>query len=389
MRVLIIHNHYQDPGGEDVVFQQEKALLEDTEAVFTLTFRNRKGWKGVWQTAWSPWNIWAAIRVKRAIRQYRPDVVHIHNLHYAVGPLAIRVAGQLGIPTVLTLHNYRLLCPSATLFHAGRIFTDSLRANFPWKAVRLGVHSGSIIKTWWLACNVWLHKKLGTWRSVNRYIVLTHFAKQLFVDSSLGVSENRIAVKPNFVRPPYRTEPMKRGKHFLFVGRLTEEKGVATLLQAFSGTDYPLRIAGDGPLRNTVLRSCAQHPNIVYLGALTPEGVHSELQACSVLIFPSVWYEGMPMTLIEAFSVGTSVIASDLGAMQAMVRHGENGWLFTAGDPNALRQAAAQWLAIDAADRQQLRDGAREAYERHYTPEKNKVSMLGIYKSVVSPSAGA
>src|SRR5690606_38658243 len=154
MRILIIHNHYQHPGGEDVVFGQERDLLNDTAAVSTLTFRNHRGWRGLWQTLWSPWNIWAGRRVKRAIRQHNPTVIHIHNLHYAIGPIAIRIAKRKGVPVVMTLHNYRLLCPSATLFHNGKVFTESLHAAFPWKAVRLGVHSHSVLKTFWLALTV-------------------------------------------------------------------------------------------------------------------------------------------------------------------------------------------------------------------------------------------
>src|SRR5690606_14934429 len=224
MRVLIIHNHYQDPGGEDVVFRQEKKLLEDTETVFTLTFKNHKGWKGLWQTAWSPWNVWAGNRIRRAIRLHRPDIIHLHNLHYAVGPIAVRVARNMGIPTVMTLHNYRLLCPSATLFYRGDVFTESLHTEFPWKAIRLGLHSHSRVKTFWLAWTVWLHKKIGTWHAVSRYIVLTDFAKKLFVDSSFGVPENRFAVKPNFISDQYGFVMPERDEHFLFLGRLTEEK---------------------------------------------------------------------------------------------------------------------------------------------------------------------
>jgi len=109
MRILVIHNFYQHPGGEDVVFEQEKALLATTEDVFSLTFKNKKGWRGVWQTLWSPWNIWAGRRVKNAIEHHRPDIIHIHNLHYAIGPIAVRIAKRMGVPVIMTLHNYRLL----------------------------------------------------------------------------------------------------------------------------------------------------------------------------------------------------------------------------------------------------------------------------------------
>src|SRR5690606_10534257 len=170
MRILVIHNFYQHPGGEDVVFEQERALLGATEDVFSLTFTNHKGLRGAWQTLWSPWNIWAGKCVKQAVRRHRPDVIHIHNLHYAVGPVAIRIAKRMGVPVVMTLHNYRLICPSATLFSHGKLFTDSLHTQFPWRAIGWGVHSHSRFKTFWLAWTTWLHKKLGTWKLVDRYI---------------------------------------------------------------------------------------------------------------------------------------------------------------------------------------------------------------------------
>lgn len=382
MRILIIHNQYQDPGGEDAVVAQEKALLEKTEQVATLTFHNRKGWRGLWQTVWSPWNVWAGRRVKQAIRQHRPDVIHLHNLHYAIGPIAVRIAKRRGIAVVMTLHNYRLLCPSATLFYNGGLFTDSVQAVFPWKAVRLGVHSHSIIKTFWLALTNGLHRRLGTWQMIDRYITLTDFAKGLFVGSSLGVPVDRFVTKPNFV-PALQPPAQPRDNHFLFIGRLASEKGVDVLVEAFAGTDALLRIAGDGPLRPQVEKAAHQHANITYLGPLDGWAIKQELAACTALVFPSIWYEGMPMTLLEAFATGTPVIASDLGAMQVMVQAGENGWLFPPGDAVALRRLVGQWLAGDEAQHRRLADGALASFERDYTAKRNKDLLLACYHEIV------
>ncbi len=380
MRVLIIHNHYQDPGGEDAVFEQEHTLLSLTEEVALLTFQNRKGWKGAWQTLWSPWNVRAGRKVKRAIREHRPDVIHIHNLHYAIGPIAIRIAKRQGIPVVMTLHNYRLLCPSATLFYNGNLFTDSLHTRFPWQAVRLGLHSHSVFKTFWLAFTVWLHKKMGTWQMVDRYIPLTAFAKQLFVDSTFGVPKEKFVVKPNFVSPPKRVKET-RGQHFLFVGRLTPEKGIDVLLEAFGNTDKQLRIAGDGPMREKVVATCQKHPNMVYLGSLDKTGIDEQLASCTALVFPSIWFEGMPMTILEAFAAGTPVIASHLGAMQAMVKDGENGLLFPAGNVMGLQSCVEQFSSMAEVRKREMRKRARLEYERHYKAEENKLLLLAIYQS--------
>ena len=383
MRILIIHNHYQHPGGEDVVFEQEEVLLSSAAAVATLAFQNRSGWRGAWQTLWSPWNPWAGHRLRRAIQQHQPDIIHIHNLHYAIGPIAIRIAKRQGIPVVMTLHNYRLLCPSATLFHDGKLFTESLHSRFPWAAVRLGVHSHSVVKTFWLALTVWLHKKIGTWRMVDRYFTLTDFARQLFIESSLGVPAERFVTKPNFVVDRPRVEKSREG-HFLFIGRLTHEKGIAVLLEAFAGTDCELRIVGDGPLRDKVIETCRSHANITYLGVLDRASVDRQLAVCSALVFPSIWYEGMPMTLVEAFASGTPVIASDLGAMQAMVHDGKNGWLFPAGDASALRQKATSWQDADPTYKKRIGAEARREYERLYTAERNRTLLLTNYLSVTT-----
>lgn len=378
MRILIIHNFYQQPGGEDVVFEQEKALLGKTEEVSSLTFKNQKGWRGAWQTLWSPWNIWAARRVKRAIELHRPDIIHIHNLHYAVGPIAVRVAKGMGIPVVMTLHNYRLLCPSATLFHNGEVFIASLHAGFPWEAVRKGVHSQSVLKTLWLGFTNWLHRRLGTWLMVDRYITLTDFAKQLFVDSSFGVDAEKFVTKPNFV-VDVPEAPVPRGHHFLFIGRLTQEKGVHVLLDAFAGTDYQLRIAGDGTLSSQVMEVAQKSPNITYLGNLSRASINRQLAECSALLFPSIWYEGLPMTLIEAFAAGTPVITSDLGAMRSLVHDGQNGWRFTANDAVALRQKVAEWLSTDDSYKAQIGFQARNEYWQQYTAERNKKLLLTCY----------
>ena len=383
MRILIIHNHYQHPGGEDVVFKQECALLAGVAAVATLTFRNQPGWRGAWQTLWSPWNSWAGRQVSRAIRQHRPTVIHIHNLHYAIGPIAIRIAKRHGIPVVMTLHNYRLLCPSATLFFNGQLFTDSLHARFPWKAIYLGVHSHSRLKTFWLALTGWLHRIGGTWQQVNRYLILTDFAKQCFIDSSFGVPAEKFVVKPNFV-VDIPAPGATRGNYFLYIGRLTEEKGVRVLLEAFTGTGYELRIAGNGPLLNEVLRAAEQQPEIHYLGTRSPEEIRGELAVCSALVFPSIWYEGMPMTLLEAFATGTPVIASNLGAMATMIRHGENGWLFPPANAQELRKQVTDWLATDQAYRAAIGRQARHCFEQHYTESANRTLLMEVYREVMA-----
>lgn len=389
MRLLIVHNYYQDPGGEDAVFEQETTLLAKSMTVSTVKFKNHRGFRGLLQFAAYPWNVFASRRLLKAVKKFQPDIVHIHNLHYALGPLVIRFLHKRGIPVVMTLHNYRLLCPSAILYHNGEVYKKSLNQRFPWNAVKLGLYSNSKLKTFWLAMTYYIHKQLNTWIKVDQYLVLSDFAKTMFVSSGLKLPANKFTIKPNFVSdlisdPHTFEQNLPRENHFLFVGRLTEEKGIALLLKVFKQSPYHLKIAGDGPLREHVVRAAQTNSNITYLGALNKKAVTLEMQKCSALLFPSLWFEGMPMTLIEAFSTSTPLIASKLGAMESMITHEKNGLLFPPGDSQALEQMIKRWMKLDDSTRQNFGQNSRKTYENQYTPEQNLKQLLGVYKNLHS-----
>ncbi|HLK28108.1 MAG TPA: glycosyltransferase family 4 protein [Puia sp.] len=381
MRVLIIHNRYQQLGGEDTVVEQESNLLSETENVSVLIFQNLRGWKGALQFLFSLWNFSAAAKVRKAIHEFKPAVIHLHNWHYAIGPIVIRTAKKNNIPIILTIHNYRLLCPSGILLHDGSLFLESVKASFPWSAVRKKVYRNSTAQTFWLAFIVWFHKRIGTWKLVDKYILLTDSVKDIFISSSLGINASQLVVKPNFLRDSNLLMKERKG-FFLYVGRLSEEKGVNVLLDAFKNTDKELYIAGEGPLKEKVVRASNENPKIHYLGLLNREAVQEMIAQCSALIFPSIWYEGMPMTLIEAFAAGTPVIASNIGAMSSMIRNGYNGIHFTTNDPIDLYKKTNDWINLDASDKKQFYQNARSVFEDLYTSEKNKKQLLFIYESV-------
>lgn len=390
MRVLIIHNHYQDAGGEDDVFEQEYSLLAGVTETRALRYFNRKGLKGLIQFALYPWNLFAVRRAAKVVKRFRPNIVHIHNLHYAVGPLLIRMLHKRGIPTVMTLHNYRLLCPTATLFHAGNLFMNSTEGGFPWRAILKGVYGNSAFKTFWLAATYTLHRRLGTWKMVDRYLVLTQFARDLFIRHLPNIPAGKFVVKPNFlpdpISPAETATDKQRQEHFLFVGRLSEEKGVHVLLEAFQGNDARLRIAGTGPLNERVLKAAQTNANIEYLGVLDRQRVIAEMRHCTALIFPSVWFEGMPMTLIQAFATATPVIASRLGAMETMIDPDKNGMFFEAGNSEDLRRAVSHWIDMPPNIKQQTGNNARAMYETHYTPVANKRLLLDEYRTLIDSS---
>lgn len=333
-----------------------------------------------------PFNTGAFRTTRKKIRSYRPDVVHLHNVHFGASPSVIYAAKKEGVPVVMTLHNYRLLCPSGILFHEGRLFLDSLSQHFPWTAVRRGVYKNSSILTLWLACAARCHQWMGVWKRVDRFIALSAAGKEMFLRSRFLKEEERIVVKPNFSLP-VTGQASERKEHFLFAGRLCEEKGLRFLLQVFASSEYRLKITGDGPLKEEVLACCKSHSNIEYLGALDKEELLNEMSSCTTLVFPSLWLEGMPMTIIEAFACGTPVIASNMGAMKDMITPGYNGLLFKEGDKDELLKRLQVWKMLDEEEQSTFCKNARHTYQQEYTPGKNAAQLLEIYRSVLPESS--
>lgn len=383
MKILLIHTFYQLHGGEDAVVDQELELLKQNHIVKILYFQNQGGWKGALQFLASIWNTKTATKVKYEIQEFQPDVVHIHNWHFALGPLVFREISRLRIPIVHTIHNFRLLCPSAILMHKGLLFTDSLKQSFPWEAVQNKVYRSSVIQTFWLAFVVWFHKKIGTWKKIDSYVCLTPFAVNLFHESNFGVSKVKFSIKPNFTATTEDDLLLQRGDHFLFVGRLSEEKGIEILLNAFKDLPFLLKIAGDGPLRKRVVDAERQFSNISYLENLSNSEVREELRKAQALIFPSVWYEGMPMTILEALSNSTPVIASNLGAMTSLIIDVYNGFHFEPGNVDNLKEAISRFNSLSIGEKQQMGINAYENYKSHYSPELQLGYFEAIYNKVI------
>jgi glycosyltransferase involved in cell wall biosynthesis len=383
MKVLIIHCCYRNKGGEDTVVEEEMALLKanGVEVELLLFDNSRHTMLNVLQM---PFNIFYYRRTRKKLKAFRPDVVHIHNIHFSASPSVIYAVKKAGIPIVFTLHNFRLVCPSAVLFHSGKLFLNSLVQSFPSDAIRKGAYKNSKVLTFWLGLSMKLHLWLGTWKSASRYIVLSKHAQQIFLSSALKLRPEQLTIKPNFTSVNY-PGMIRHADYFLYVGRLSEEKGINVLLNAFAGSGMPLKIAGNGPLREKVIEYADRYPGIEYLGPLGSQDVCRLLSDCSALIFPSIWYEGMPLVIIEAFACGAPVIASNLGVMENMITPGYNGLHFEAGDEYDLREKAHQWERKTGDEKDIYRQNARNTYEKFYTPEKNIEQLLSIYKDVVHP----
>ena len=383
MKILLIHTNYRLHGGEDAVVEQERELLKQNYSVEILRFQNQGGLKGALQFLGSIWNRSAANKVKQKINEFQPDVVHVHNWHFALGPLVFRMIKNLGIPVVHTIHNFRLLCPSAILLHKGQLFTDSLRQSFPWKAIRSKVYRSSVSQTFWLGFVIWFHKKIGTWKKIDTFVCLTPFTVNLFQQSNFGISKKKFIVKPNFTSASEVLQSIKKENHFLFVGRLSEEKGIEILLKAFSELPFLLKIAGDGPLKIKVVEAVKQFENISYIGNLTNKEVKDELLKAQALIFPSVWYEAFGLVNIEAFSNGTPVLASKIGAPESLIIDGYNGFHFEPANVEDLKEVVNHFNALSIIEKKQIGNNAFDNYKSQYSPELQLSYFDAIYNKAL------
>jgi glycosyltransferase involved in cell wall biosynthesis len=381
MKVLIIHSAYKYKGGEDTVVAEEMELLKAQGVeVDLLQFHNDRN--VLLNLLQLPFNIPSYHRVKRKLKEFEPDVVHIHNLHFAASASVPYAIKSTRTPFVITLHNYRFLCPSALLYYRGKIFLDSINQNFPWRAVKDGLYKNSRLLTFWLSFSMQIHKWIGTWKMCDCYIVLSEFSRKMFLNSKMNFKEHQIVVKPNFCSAPIATQK-KTENFYLYVGRLSPEKGIATLLNVFTTTSANLKIAGDGPLKALVEKTSSEFKNVEYLGSVAKAEVRELLDKATALIFPSNWYEGMPLTIIEAFACSTPVIASRLGAMETMVEHEYNGLHFEVENEDDLKKKIFSWQNLTEQEKTRYQNNARETYERLYTPERNAQQLLSIYTSVI------
>jgi glycosyltransferase involved in cell wall biosynthesis len=388
MKVLLCHNYYQQPGGEDQSFLAEGRLLEaNGHEVFRYTVHNDalKQASLLGAARRTLWNRQTHDAIRSLLRKHRPAVMHCTNTFPLLSPAVYYAARREGVAVVQSLRNYRLLCPAATFHRDGRVCESCLGKTVPWPGVLHGCYRGSRAATAVVSALVSGHRLLRTWtQAVDQYFTLTHFARQKFLEG--GFPADRLHVKPNFVDP----DPgpgSGTGGFAIFVGRLSPEKGVATLLEAWQylGGDIPLKIVGDGPLRDQVRQAATPESSIHWLGRRPTEEVLALLGEAAFLVMPSTWYETFGRTIIEAFSRATPVIASRLGAMAELVQDHRNGRLFTVGDAVDLAATVRQ-LWTDSALRTALRQTARQSYLHKYTGARNYEILLNIYQQALSRS---
>jgi len=384
--VMVVHNFYQQPGGEDAVFNDEVRLLQahgHRVSQFTAHNDSVKGRSRVALAINTIWNGQAYRALAARVRAERPKIVHFHNTFPLISPAAYHAVRAQRAAVVQTLHNFRLLCPAATFLRDGKVCEDCLGAIFPTNGVRHGCYRGNKTATAASGLMVTIHSALRTWRTtVDAYIALTEFSREKFIQG--GLPGGKIHVKSNFVGHDPGVGS-GRGGYAIFVGRLSPEKGIDVLLSAWTqlGGAIPLKILGDGPMADMVKKAAADSPHIEWLGHESPQRVMELVGEAAFLVFPSIWYETFGKVAVEAYSRGTPVIASRLGAMKELVEHGHSGYLFEAGNGADLANKVRQFLA-EPRQIPDMRRRARAEFNERYTAAANYLQLNEIYRHALA-----
>jgi len=389
MKVLVAHNFYQQRGGEDSVMQAEKRLLlsashqvveysRHNDEIRDYSFLRKIGLAS--DTLWS-FDTYQSLRC--ILQREKPDVVHFHNIFPLISPSAYYACKNAGVAVIQAVQNFRLLCPAANLFREGRVCEECVQHSLI-HGVLHGCYHDSRLQTAVVAGMLLVHRKMNTWSErVDALIVCTEFARNKLV--SQGFPEKKIFVKPSFVFP----DPGPRtgqGETPLVVGRLSLEKGPLFLRDAWArlGTNIPLHIVGDGPLRQELQSAFARRNGhkIVFHGWLTREKTIEAIKRAKFLVFPSLCYEAFPNSIAEAYACGVPVIAPRLGAMGEIVQNGVTGLHFEAGDPEDLA-AKVEWAWTHSSHMENMGRAARAEFEAKYHAAKNYEMLMEIYRRAI------
>ncbi len=386
MKILTVHNRYQLRGGEDESTLAEEQLLESRgHEIRQLLFDNDgiSGFGAVRVGLNSSWSQDSYDRMTREIASWRPDVVSMHNFFPVATPSVHYAATRAGVPVVQTLHNFRTLCPNGVFFRNGRPCEECLDKLVPWPGIAHACYRDSHAASAAVASMIAVQKLRRTWHTqVTLFLVLTEFARQKFVLG--GLPADRLLVKPNFVQSDLG--PGSGDGDFIFyAGRLSDEKGIRLLLEAWqmARPRGRLVLAGDGPLSSFVQQQAENDRSIQFLGRLSLAQTYDYMGRARTFAFPSQMYEGMPRVIIESFSRGTPVIAHRAGSMAEMIREQETGWLVERGDVAGLG-AALNTVFSDQFDAARMRSAARAEFERHYTADHQYDLLMNAFRRAIA-----
>ncbi len=390
MKILQVHNRYRSssPSGENRVVDNEASALRRHGHVvdqFERFSEEIEGWSAP-KRALLPgrvvWSTEAYRALTRHLRQQRPDVVHVHNTFPLLSPSVFEACFRERVPVVVTLHNYRPMCPTGELFRDGAVCHDCA-GRLPVPAVRHGCYRGSSLATLPLAASTVVNRR--RWREkISAYVCISESQRQIL--RPLGLPEERVFVKTNLIPALVGSPGHERRGIIVFTGRIAKAKGVDVLMEAwdrYSGapTGGPLRlvIAGAGPLDDVLSQWARDRADVEYVGILSPTDCTALLETARATVVPSVWEETFGLVVVEAMRAGVAVIASDHGSFPELLVDGTEGRLFPPGDAAAL---ANVFHDVASEPDRYVRFGAngRKAYETRFDPDANVMQLMSIYE---------
>ena len=391
MNILMVHNRYRFRGGEDVSTDAETAMLRGHgHNVVSFTRDNREipelDARGVGRVGPSLrlgvttiWSRSAHREVKSLLRRQSFDVVHVQNTFPQISPSVLYAARSAGVAVVQSLRNYRMVCANGTLYREGSVCELCMGRVVGLPAMRYECYQDDRIATSAVVALQSIHRLAGSWdRTVSVFIALSRFSAGKHIEG--GVPADRVVVKPNFLADdPGPGDSDRSG--FIYVGRLSEEKGIDTLIKAWESISAPLVIAGDGPLTPWVAAQAARNPRIEYIGARSNAEAVKLLGTVRAAIMPSQWHEPFGRGVIEAYARATPVIAARIGALSELVDDGRTGVLFRPGDAADLANAVERILSD--ADPSTMSAAAREEYLSKYSADVNYSQLMAIYDRAI------
>ncbi len=381
MRVLIIHERYRHRGGEDAAVDAELTLLRQGGVEVDLLLEdNQRVPEGLGVARHLIWSSQGHAAATAAVRRFRPDIVHVHNTFPLLSPAVHDAARALGVPTVQTLHNFRLLCANALLLRDGKSCEDCLGRLVPWPGIVHACYRDSVVASTAMAALIGTHKLLGTWqRKVDRFIALSPSSARTLVAG--GLPSDRIIVSPPVVPDPGPAPADNEERAgVLFVGRLSPEKGLATVLAAWRHLQVPLHVIGDSPTEGGAALDVP--PGVRFLGRRTPAEVSQAMARAALLVFPTLCRENFPLVVAEAMAHGLPVLASSGGAVESMIDEGVTGHFIPPNDPAVWSRKITEMTDDPALLRRMGRAG-RAAYEGRYAPAHILEQRLAIYRQVL------
>jgi glycosyltransferase involved in cell wall biosynthesis len=386
LRVLQAHNRHATRGGADAVLDQDRRMLEGAGHLVSRIITEPADKADARSAALAVWNRDTSEQVASAVREFGPDVLHVHTPFPLMSPVVFRAAHRHGVPTVATMHSFRFTCIAGTLRRDGHLCEECVGLTVKLPAVRHRCYHDSTAASASMATSLTLHHALGTFRNhVDRFLTMTEFAKDILVRD--GIPPSHVTVKPNCVDDPGPSTSLPDRPHqVLFVGRLVEEKGVRTMLEGWRMADpggYVLRVCGDGPLRPLVDAAAAEDPSIEVLGWLSAEDVRREQRSSRLTLVPSEWYEaGPPLVLLDSLATATPVLASDLDNISSTVRASGAGATFRTGSASSFAEELTRLLG-NPAHLDAMSGRARALYEADHTPAAALGTLLTTYESVL------